>query len=1169
MQFLLPLLQSQQFYTSLIECVEKGVLPLELTGCSFVHKAHITAALCRQTGRKALLVAGDESEANHLLDSLRAMGLDTRYYPVRDLSFHPLEGRSREFEHERIDALCALLAGRCDAVVTVADAAMQLTLPPEQLSGRTVTLEEGGTADVQVIVSSLIAGGYERAESVEGPGQFAVRGGIVDFYPTASKAPVRCELWGDEVDTLSYFDTDTQRRTEPVEEAVSIYPAAELTAEDPAALADKLTALAGSLRGAASAAARERLYNEAESLRSGIRPVSCDKYLPLICESEATIFDYLPGDALVMVCEHNGVRERAHSSAVRMSEEVKALIEDGVLCKGLSRFTLTESELADHFCSAIYMDSFAHGSYDTPIRQTLSMDARQLPPWDGTTSLLVEDINALRDAGSSVLVLAGSARAADTLCEDLAEAGFAPIRSDDPERLESGRVYVAEGALPAGFEYPAAKAAVITWGRGASYAGKKSGKKTRARYKKGADIQSLSELSNGDYVVHITHGIGIFGGIVKLNTEGVNRDYIKITYAKSDVLYVPVTQLDMVSKYIGAKEESGVRLSNLGGTDWARHKSRVRKAVKDIAKELIKLYSERMRADGYPFDEDTEFQRDFEARFEYEETDDQLRCISEIKKDMERAVPMERLLCGDVGFGKTEVALRAAFKCMVEGRQCAILAPTTILAWQHYETALRRFDGFPFRIDLMSRFRTPKQQEATLAALKRGEVDLLIGTHRIIQKDVEFRDLGLAIIDEEQRFGVAHKERFKEAFRSVDVLMLSATPIPRTLNMALSGLRDISVLEEAPMDRSPVQTFVMEYDRAVIADAIRRELRRGGQVYYLHNKVSDIEKIAAGLNEMLPDARIAIAHGQMTEQQISKEWKRMIDHEIDILVCTTIIEAGVDIANANTLIVENADHFGLSQLHQIRGRVGRSSRRAYAYLTFNGRRQLTEIASKRLSAIREFTEFGSGMKIALRDLELRGAGNILGGEQSGHLDLVGYDMYMKLLNEAVAEEKGEAPAQTAAECTVDLPIEAHIPESYIDATHLRLDVYRLIADIRSDEEASDVVDELIDRFGDPPASVMGLIRVALVRNRAAAMGISEVKHGAGNILFFLSAMDMRIVSAMIGALPGRVMLSAGAKPYLTVKPEKGRKLMDSVSDALDAFSAAIDSLPPAETPAGE
>ena len=1162
MRYLLPVLQGQQFFTSLLECVGKGTLPLELTGCGFVHKAHITAALCRITGRKALLIAGDESEASHLLDSLRGMGLDARYYPVRDLSFHPLEGRSREFEHERIDALCALLSGAADAVVTVADAAMQLTLPPEQLSGRMVTLEPGGTADMTLIINSLEAGGYERAEAVEGSGQYAVRGGIIDFYPTASPAPVRCELWGDEIDSLTYFDAESQRRTDPVEEAVSIYPAAELTVDDPQLLAEKVSEVAGSLRGAVCAPARERLYAEAESLRSGIKPVSCDKYLPLICDREATIFDYMPENSLVVVSEHTAVRERAHTSAVRINEETKALIEDGVLCKALSRFSITESELSGRFGSAIYMDSFAHGSYDTPIRATLSADARQLPTWDGTTSLLVEDITTLRESGMSVMVLAGSERAADTLCTDLREAGFDAIRDDDPESLTGGRVYVASGALPAGFEYPAARAALITWGRGGSYSSRKSGSKKKARYKKGADIQSLSELSPGDYVVHITHGIGLFGGIVKLNTEGVNRDYIKITYAKSDVLYVPVTQLDMVSKYIGAREESGVKLSNLGGTDWAKHKTRVRKAVKDIAKELIKLYSERMKAEGYPFDPDTEFQRDFEARFEYEETDDQLRCIREIKDDMERPVPMERLLCGDVGFGKTEVALRAAFKCMVEGRQCAILAPTTILAWQHYETALRRFDGFPFRIEVMSRFRTPKQQEAIVAALKRGEVDLLIGTHRIIQKDVIFRDLGLAIIDEEQRFGVAHKEKFKEAFKSVDVLLLSATPIPRTLNMALSGLRDISVLEEAPQDRSPVQTFVMEYDRAVVTDAIRRELRRGGQVYYLHNKVGDIERVAASLSEMLPDARIGIAHGQMSEQQISKEWKRMMDHEIDILLCTTIIEAGVDVANANTLIVENANCFGLSQLHQIRGRVGRSSRRAYAYLTFNGRRELTEIASKRLSAIREFTEFGSGMKIAMRDLELRGAGNILGGEQSGHLDLVGYDMYMKLLNEAVAEEKGEAPAQKAAECTIDLPIEAHIPESYIDATHLRLDVYRLIADIRSDEEASDVIDELCDRFGEPPQSVMGLIRVALVRNRAAAMGISEVKHGAGNILFFLSSLDMRTVSAMIGAIPGRVMLSAGAKPYLTVKPEKGKKLMDSVTDALEAFAVAMKNLPP-------
>ncbi len=563
-----------------------------------------------------------------------------------------------------------------------------------------------------------------------------------------------------------------------------------------------------------------------------------------------------------------------------------------------------------------------------------------------------------------------------------------------------------------------------------------------------------------------------------------------------------------------------------------------------------------MKADGYPFYPDDDRQRDFELRFEYEETSDQIKCIDEIKQDMQRPVPMDRLLCGDVGFGKTEVALRAAFKCVAEGRQCAILAPTTILAWQHYQTALKRFDGFDYRIELLSRFRTQKQKNQIIKQLKAGEIDLLIGTHSLIGKSVEFSDLGLAIIDEEQRFGVKQKEHFKSVFSSVDVLTISATPIPRTLNMALSGLRDISVLEEAPMDRLPVQTYVMEYDRAVIADAIRRELRRGGQVYYLHNRVGSIESCAARVAEMAPDAVIGVAHGQMSEEEISREWKRLLDHEIDILVCTMIIEAGVDVPNANTLIVEQADRFGLSQLYQLRGRVGRSSRRAYAYLTFKRGRELTEIAAKRLQAIREFTEFGSGMKIAMRDLEIRGAGNILGGEQSGHLESVGYDMYLKLLGEAVAQEKGEKPAPADAECTVDLPIEAHIPERYIESLRVRLDVYRMIADIRNEEQASDVIDELIDRFGDLPPAVDGLIKVALARNTAAAAGITEIKQLGGNIVLFMAQLDMEKVSLLAGELPGRVMLSAGEKPYITVKPDKKLSTLENVERILAVIAAS-------------
>ncbi len=693
----------------------------------------------------------------------------------------------------------------------------------------------------------------------------------------------------------------------------------------------------------------------------------------------------------------------------------------------------------------------------------------------------------------------------------------------------------------------------MTHGR-TNVSGDSSKRKKKKKDKNSKEIYSLAELSMGDYVVHSTHGIGIFEGIHKIELQGIVKDYIKIKYAKGDTLYVPVTQLDLVAKYIGPREDSGVKLSRLGSQDWEKQKTRVRAAVKDIAKELIKLYAERMQVKGYAFPEDTEWQRDFEAHFAYEETEDQLRCIDEIKNDMESSHPMDRLLCGDVGFGKTEVALRAAFKAVTAGKQVAILVPTTILAWQHYQTVIKRMGDFPIQVELLSRFRNAKQQKDILKRLKRGSVDIIVGTHRLVSKDVEFKDLGLVIIDEEQRFGVAQKEKLKSVSKSADVLTLSATPIPRTLNMALSGIRDMSVIEEAPHDRHPVQTYVMEHDNGVIMDAIRRELRRGGQVYYLHNDVASIETVAAGISAHIPEAKIGIGHGKMDEKELSEVWRQLIDGEINVLVCTTIIETGVDVPNANTLIIDNADRMGLSQLHQLRGRVGRSNRRAYAYFTFAPNKSLSEISQKRLSAIREFTEFGSGFKIAMRDLEIRGAGNILGGEQHGHMETVGYDMYIKLLNEAVALMKGENPPPADKECTIDLQIQAHIPESYIESTNLRIDVYRRIADISSFEDSMDVVDELIDRFGEPPKAVQGLIDIALMRNLASSMGFTEIKQQNGNLLLYAHSFDsnnfdMRRISALLNGMKGRVMLNASNKPYISIKLNN-QKPLEVLEDAL-------------------
>ena len=665
----------------------------------------------------------------------------------------------------------------------------------------------------------------------------------------------------------------------------------------------------------------------------------------------------------------------------------------------------------------------------------------------------------------------------------------------------------------------------------------------------------------GDYVVHVSHGIGIFEGIVKRDIHGVVKDYIKIRYASSDMLFVPVTQLDLVTKYIGGKEDSVVKLNKLNSAEWAKTRARVKKAVKDMADELIKLYAKREAAQGYAFGPDTDWQNDFERRFPYDETDDQLRCIQEIKDDMEKPSPMDRLLCGDVGFGKTEVAIRAAFKCVMDGKQCAVLVPTTILAWQHYQTFRKRMEGFPVKVDILSRFRTPREQEQVLEELRRGQVDIVVGTHRLVQKDVKFKDLGLCIIDEEQRFGVKHKESFKEMRNNVDVLTLSATPIPRTLNMAMSGIRDMSTIEEAPQDRQPVQTYVMEHDWGILVQAISKELRRGGQVFYLHNRVDTIDRCAATIQQFLPDATVVVAHGKMSEEQLSKVWKRLLDHEIDILVCTTIIETGVDVSNCNTLIIEDADRLGLSQLYQIRGRVGRSSRRAFAYLTVTKGKALTDVATKRLEAIREFTTFGSGFRIAMRDLEIRGAGNILGAQQHGHMEAVGYEMYLKMLSEAVAVAKGEKPEVQNTECLVDIRIGAHIPEDYIESLPQRIDIYKKIASVENEKDASDIIDELIDRFGTPPEAVKGLVDVSLLRNMAAGLGIREISQRTDSLLFYPETVDMQAASRLAAGLKGRVMLNAGAKPYLAVKVAKGEKPVDTMRLALTMMAGEA---PPAK-----
>ncbi len=1143
-------------YRELSHAVDSNRLPMGVLGLSHIHKAHFIHSLCVEKKRKALIIVPDEHSASRLRDDLTSLGSAAAVYPAGDFSFRPTQAHSRDYEQQRLGVLSSMAQGTLDCVVMGVEAAMQLTVEPHVLRRNTMVIGVDSEVLPDMIADDLVAAGYVRSDMVEGKGQFAIRGGLIDIFPPSEQYPVRIELWGETVDSIAYFEIDSQRRTEQIGE-IRITPATGVLYESPESLIGIIEQHKASLKGKGSVKAKASLDEDIEKLKNGVRIESLDRYMPLLGNGGSTVFEHAQG-YMLFVCETSAVKLHAEAAEKLMNEDIKAMFEEGVLSKGMDTYTVTFAELTSLYekLHAAYLDNLPRGSFDTPVKSLVTASARQLTPWSGQLLDLLEDVRPALSRDYRVAVFAGTEKAAKSLCEELRDenvnAVYLPVA---PKAFSENIVSVLPGSLSFGFEYPAAKFMAITYGSRQANLGSL---RKRKQKNKGQTFNSLDELHRGDYVVHATHGIGIFDGIESLNASGTIKDYIKIKYAKDGVLYVPVSQLDLVTKYIGpGSETKTVTLNKLGSGDWQKTRSRVRAAVKEMAAELINLYSKRMNIKGYAFSPDIDMQNDFERRFEFEETEDQLRCIDEIKRDMEKPHPMDRLLCGDVGFGKTEVALRAAFKCIADGKQCAILVPTTLLAMQHYQTIKKRFDTFPIECEMISRYRTPKEQEKILNGLRRGSIDVIVGTHRLISSDIQFKDLGLVIVDEEQRFGVAQKEKLKERFPAVDVLTLSATPIPRTLNMAMTGIRDMSTLEEAPMDRQPVQTYVIEFDMDIITQAIEREIRRGGQVYYLHNRVDDIERCAARLHAAMPDIRIAVGHGKMSEDELSEVWQSLLEGETDVLVCTTIIETGVDVPNANTLIIENADRMGLAQLHQIRGRVGRSSRRASAYFTFTRGKELSDISTHRLEAIREFTEFGSGFKIAMRDLELRGAGNVLGAEQHGHMEAVGYDMYVKLLGEAVSEEKGEVPEKPTKECLIDLRVDAHIPEKYISNVPQKLAMYRRIADIRCEADAEDVLDELIDRFGEPPACVQGLISVSLLRNSAADMGIYEIGQKGDSLLLYLERPDMKRIAALAAQMGKRLSINAtGAKPYIALKTKIGETPVEQLRHALSIMANA-------------
>ncbi|MBR2411517.1 MAG: transcription-repair coupling factor [Clostridia bacterium] len=1122
-------------YRSIRYNIARGSFPFGVLGLAPTPKALLIHTLCEEQKHGAVVLAPDDGTAEKLLSDLTALGSSAVTYPARDLNFYSVETSSKEYEQKRMGALAKMLTGEADILILSAEAAMQKIMPKKELQERIFTLSEGLEISTDEIRRKLIKCGYTAADTVEGHGQFSLRGGILDIFPCNLENPIRIEFWGDEIDSISYFDILSQRREDRTD-SVSLAPATEIIIDNAEETAEKLIEIAKAVRTKNSQKVKEFLYKDAELLRAGIIPGCCDKYLPVAFSSLETPLDYFP-DKPLLVIETSAVKEHLTSSEKMAITEIRELFLDGQLCKGLDDYYETAGGIMSYYTrlKTVYIDNFARGSFDTPVKDLINYHINPQSAWDGSYSFLTEDIEIPLKNKQTIVIFAGTEKAAETLNRDLTEDGYSSeFFSSVPEGFLKGKINILPGSLYSGVEYPGEKLLIITYGRHA----KSNRRSVKQRTKAANAFNSLEELHSGDYVVHEQHGIGVFQGIEKVKVNGATQDYIRIRYAGGGELFIPVTKLDMITKYIGPHEDGAgkpVKLNRLGGHEWERTKNKVRGAVKDIAQELIKLYAQRQNSPGFAFSPDIDMQGDFEQRFEFDETDDQLRCIYEIKQDMEKHCPMDRLLCGDVGFGKTEVALRAAFKCICDGKQVAFLVPTTILALQHYRTILHRFEGFPIEAEMLCRFRTAKQQKEIIRRIKEGSIDIVSGTHRIISKDVEFKDLGLLIVDEEQRFGVLQKEKLKEKFPNVDVLTLSATPIPRTLNLALSGIRDLSVLEEAPMDRHPVQTYVIEHDMGILSQAIAKELRRGGQVYYLHNNTSDIEEKAMELREFFPDASIDVAHGQMNEAELSDVWKRLTEGEIDILVCTTIIETGVDIPNANTLIIEDADNMGLSQLHQLRGRVGRSTRRASAYCTFRPNKMITEIAERRLSAIREFTQFGSGFKIAMRDLEIRGAGNLLGAKQHGHLADVGYDMYMHLLSEAVEMLKDSAtepPVQPS--CQVDIQCDAYIPEDYVSSYQQRIALYKRIASIESYDDYSDVTDELIDRWGEPPECVLGLMKIPLIRATGVKNGITKIIQQNLFLHLYTEKLDPAIIKKL-SVLKGRVMTENGDKPCYHIK----------------------------------
>ena len=1148
-------------YKEIKQDLKSDIVPLAISGCIDSQKCHLMAGLSEGYPFR-IIVTYNELKAKEIYDDMLLYEKEVYLYPAKDIIFYSADIHGHAIVKERLKILKRILSQEPTTIIMTIDGGMDRILPLELFRPRILTIKEREIVEIDGLVAELMLLGYERCVQVETPGQFAVRGGLLDVFPLTEEVPYRIEFWDDEVDTIRSFDVDSQRSIEQVEE-LTVYPATEF-------IFDKTMIEVGKKRISEefeeyyASLKKQGKLEEARRIKEIIGEflervgeyhgsVAMDSYVPYFFQHTVSFFDYFTKEnSIFFLDETMRMDEKAQVVELEFQEGMAGRLESGYILPSQTNAIYSYTELCQKLMSKrlVMLSTLAHKETNFVAARSYDLTVKSVSPYNKNFDVLVKDLQAWKEKNYKIVLISNTRSRAKRLSEDLRDYDLNAFYSEDFDReIQPGEIYVSSGPLHRGFEYPAIQFVIISE---TDIFGAKKKKKAKKKSYEGSKVHSFTDLNIGDYVVHENHGLGIYRGIEKIEVDGITKDYLKIEYAGSGVLYILATGLEVLQKYAGADAKKP-KLNKLNSLEWKNTKKKVKGAVQEIAKELVQLYALRQEKEGYQFGEDTVWQNEFEEMFPYEETDDQLRAIMDTKRDMESKKIMDRLICGDVGYGKTEIAIRAAFKAVMDSKQVVFLVPTTILAQQHYNNFVQRMKDFPVRIEMMSRFRTPKQQKQAIEQLKEGTLDIIIGTHRVLSKDIEFKNLGLLIVDEEQRFGVKHKEQIKQLKGDVDVLTLSATPIPRTLHMSLIGIRDMSVLEEPPVDRMPIQTYVLEHNDEIIREAIHRELARDGQVYYVYNKVNDIDEVAMRIQALVPEATVSFAHGQMSERELEQIMFGFINGEIDVLVSTTIIETGLDIGNANTLIIDDADRLGLSQLYQLRGRVGRSNRTSFAFLMYRRDKILREVAEKRLQAIKEFTELGSGFKIAMRDLEIRGAGNLLGQKQHGHMEAVGYDLYCKMLNEAVKELKGETTHEDLFETTVDMDLDAFIPPTYIKSEFQKLDVYKRIAEISSEDELMDMQEELLDRFGEMPHAVNNLLNIAYLKSVAHEAYVTKMVHKGKKVRMMMYAqapLDVTKIPALLESYKGALTMERGTTPtfiYHLDKRENAKQKLDAIS----------------------